>query len=130
MRVVVTGHRGYIGTVMVPLLLAKGHEVTGYDIDIYSRCDFVSGGSIVDVPAIRKDVRDAAPDDFKGVDLVVEAVYENPELKAKITKLAEAQIGPDAVMGSNTSTLPITDYHRIAIKIILHFFQAHISPRG
>ncbi len=71
MRVVVTGHRGYIGTVMVPLLLAKGHEVTGYDIDIYSRCDFVSGGSIVDVPAIRKDVRDAAPDDFKGIDAVI-----------------------------------------------------------
>jgi nucleoside-diphosphate-sugar epimerase len=71
MRVVVTGHRGYIGTVMVPLLLARGHEVSGFDIDIYSRCDFAAGGGIVDVPAIRKDVRDAVPADFKGVDAVI-----------------------------------------------------------
>jgi nucleoside-diphosphate-sugar epimerase len=71
MRVLVTGHRGYIGTVMVPLLLARGHQVTGYDFDIYSRCDFAAGGGIVDVPTIRKDVRDAVPADFKGIDAVI-----------------------------------------------------------
>lgn len=66
-------------------------------------------------------------DDFKGADLVVEAVYENPELKAKITKMAEAQLGDDAVMGSNTSTLPITGLaeasERPANFIGIHFFS-------
>ncbi|MGB3625300.1 MAG: 3-hydroxyacyl-CoA dehydrogenase NAD-binding domain-containing protein [Henriciella sp.] len=47
-------------------------------------------------------------EDFKGADLVIEAVFENEELKAKITEQAEAMLGEDAVFGSNTSTLPIT----------------------
>ncbi|MEZ5817616.1 MAG: NAD(P)-dependent oxidoreductase [Hyphomicrobiaceae bacterium] len=71
MRVVVTGHKGYIGTVMVPLLQARGHEVSGYDIDLYSRCDFAAGGDVVDVPWVRKDVRDARPEDFAGADAVI-----------------------------------------------------------
>ncbi len=40
MRVLVTGHRGYIGAVLVPLLLARGHEVHGLDSDLYRRCTF------------------------------------------------------------------------------------------
>ncbi|MDX2157747.1 MAG: SDR family oxidoreductase [Hyphomicrobiaceae bacterium] len=71
MRVVVTGHRGYIGTVMVPLLQAAGHEVTGYDIDLYARCTYPQGGAIADVPAVVKDVRDAEPADFLGADAVI-----------------------------------------------------------
>lgn len=71
MRVVVTGHRGYIGTVMVPLLQAAGHEVSGYDSDLYARCTFAEGGRIVDVPGVVKDVRDAVPADFKGADAVI-----------------------------------------------------------
>ena len=66
-------------------------------------------------------------DDFKGADLVVEAVFENPELKAKITKMAEEQIGADAVMGSNTSTLPITGLAEASARpenfIGIHFFS-------
>jgi 3-hydroxyacyl-CoA dehydrogenase/enoyl-CoA hydratase/3-hydroxybutyryl-CoA epimerase len=66
-------------------------------------------------------------DDFKGADLVVEAVFENPELKAKITKMAEAQLGETAVMGSNTSTLPITGLAEASVRpenfIGIHFFS-------
>ncbi len=66
-------------------------------------------------------------DDFKGADLVVEAVFENPELKAKITKMAEAQISESAVMGSNTSTLPITGLAEASARpanfIGIHFFS-------
>ena len=66
-------------------------------------------------------------DDFKGADLVVEAVYENPELKAKITKLAEEQLGEAAVFGSNTSTLPITGLAEASSRpenfIGIHFFS-------
>ena len=66
-------------------------------------------------------------DDIKGADLVVEAVFENPELKAEITKKAEAMLGDDAVMGSNTSTLPITGLAEASVRpenfIGIHFFS-------
>jgi nucleoside-diphosphate-sugar epimerase len=71
MKVLVTGHRGYIGTVMVPMLLEAGHEVTGYDSDLYERCGFAIGGTIAAVPGIRKDVRDVAVSDLAGFDAVI-----------------------------------------------------------
>ena len=46
--------------------------------------------------------------DLAGVDLVVEAVFEDPKVKAEAIAKAEAVIGPDCIFGSNTSTLPIT----------------------
>ena len=45
MRVFVTGHRGYIGTVLTPMLLEAGHEVFGCDSDLYERCTFDGGGT-------------------------------------------------------------------------------------
>jgi nucleoside-diphosphate-sugar epimerase len=69
MRVLVTGHKGYIGTVMVPMLLAEGHEVVGFDSDLYERSTF--GDGIVEVPTIRKDIRDAAAGDLKGIEAVI-----------------------------------------------------------
>lgn len=71
MKVLVTGHLGYIGTVMVPMLRAVGHEVRGYDSDLYRRCTYEVGGAIADVPAIMKDVRDATEQDFAGQDAVI-----------------------------------------------------------
>ncbi|MEM7493334.1 MAG: 3-hydroxyacyl-CoA dehydrogenase NAD-binding domain-containing protein [Pseudomonadota bacterium] len=66
-------------------------------------------------------------EDFRGADLVIEAVFENEELKAKITKDAEAVLSADAVFGSNTSTLPITGLakasERPANFIGIHFFS-------
>lgn len=66
-------------------------------------------------------------DDLKGADLVVEAVFENPELKAEVTKKAEAQLDDQAVMGSNTSTLPITGLAKASVRpenfIGIHFFS-------
>ena len=44
MRVLLTGHRGYIGTVMTPMLLQAGHDVVGLDSDLYARCTFAQGG--------------------------------------------------------------------------------------
>lgn len=71
MRVLVTGHLGYIGTVMVPMLLKAGHQVVGFDCDYYKKCTFVSGGGLAIVPHVRKDVRDATVDDFAGIDAVI-----------------------------------------------------------
>jgi 3-hydroxyacyl-CoA dehydrogenase/enoyl-CoA hydratase/3-hydroxybutyryl-CoA epimerase len=50
----------------------------------------------------------AAAEDLRGCDLIIEAVFEDREVKGRATQEAEAQIAEDAVFGSNTSTLPIT----------------------
>jgi len=71
MRVLLTGHLGYIGTVMTPMLLESGHEVVGFDSDLYSRCTFAAGGQISKVPAIRKDTRDVAAGDLADIDAVI-----------------------------------------------------------
>jgi nucleoside-diphosphate-sugar epimerase len=71
MKVLVTGHLGYIGTIMVPMLRAAGHDVTGYDTDLYGRCTYEAGGAIMDVPAVIKDVRDATEGDFAGQDAII-----------------------------------------------------------
>ena len=63
----------------------------------------------------------------KGADLVVEAVFEDEGLKAKITQAAEAVLGDDAVYGTNTSTLPITGLAKASKRpanfIGIHFFS-------
>src|SRR4051812_31089452 len=71
MRVLVTGHLGYIGTVLTPLLVRAGHEVVGLDSDLYGRCTFSHGGEICQVPTIRKDTRDAEIGDLIGFDAVL-----------------------------------------------------------
>ena len=69
MRVLLTGSRGYIGTVMGPLIAAAGHEVTGLDTDFYEACTFV--GPLPSIPSRRRDIRDVTPDDLRGFDAVV-----------------------------------------------------------
>lgn len=69
MNVLVTGHLGYIGTSLVPLLLARSHKVTGLDIDLYRRCTF--GGTIASVPNICQDIRDVQPADLQGFDCIM-----------------------------------------------------------
>ena len=69
MRILVTGHRGYIGARMVPLLLDAGHDVVGLDIDLYAGCDF--GEPLVEVPQHVLDVRDVEPRHCEGIDAVV-----------------------------------------------------------
>ncbi len=69
MRVLLTGHKGYIGTILAPMLLNEGHEVVGLDSDIFRRCTF--GDGIVDIPEILKDVRDVEAADLDGFDAVL-----------------------------------------------------------
>ncbi|MBV9340378.1 MAG: SDR family oxidoreductase [Acidobacteria bacterium] len=69
MRILLTGHNGYIGEVAGPLLRSAGHEVIGLDIDLFAGCDF---GQLPDrVREIRKDIRDATKADLEGYDAVV-----------------------------------------------------------
>ncbi|MFC4004136.1 3-hydroxyacyl-CoA dehydrogenase NAD-binding domain-containing protein [Prauserella oleivorans] len=69
----------------------------------------------------------ADPADFKGVDFVIEAVFESQELKHKVFGEIEDIVNPDAVLGSNTSTLPITGLaqgvRRQEDFIGIHFFS-------
>jgi nucleoside-diphosphate-sugar epimerase len=69
MRVLVTGHLGFIGTLMVPLLRRAGHEVVGLDTDFYAASTF--GDGIVAIPNIRGDVRDVEASDLAGFDAIV-----------------------------------------------------------
>ena len=69
MRVVVTGHDGYIGTVLAPMLRERGHDVLGVDSLLYGGCDF--GAPPAPVPSLRKDVRDLTVEDLRGADAVL-----------------------------------------------------------
>jgi nucleoside-diphosphate-sugar epimerase len=71
MRILVTGHLGYIGTVLTPLLLRRGHEVVGMDVDWYRDCTFGDPSAIADVPNIARDIRAAGADDLRGFDTVI-----------------------------------------------------------
>jgi len=71
MRVLVTGHLGYIGTVLTPMLLQRGHDVLGYDSDLYARCTFGPPDRIAAVPELCKDVRDVELTDLADMDAVL-----------------------------------------------------------
>ena len=71
MRVLVTGHLGYIGTVLVDQFLRAGHEVVGLDTNLYRECTFGSPDAIHAVPEIARDLRDLEPADLEGIEAVV-----------------------------------------------------------
>lgn len=69
MRVLVTGHTGYIGSVMLPVLTAAGHDVSGLDADFFRDCTLMPDA--VAVREIRRDLRDVEARDLEGIDAVV-----------------------------------------------------------
>jgi len=74
MKVLLTGHRGYIGSVLTPMLLDRGHDVIGLDSDLFSACTFT--GALSSVPALDIDVRDVAletlcTEQLAGLDAVI-----------------------------------------------------------
>lgn len=69
MRVLITGHKGYIGSVAVPVFRAAGHEVAGLDVDLYANCSF--GSEPETIPGICKDLRLLEKKDLEGFDAVV-----------------------------------------------------------
>ena len=69
MKILLTGHRGYIGAVAVPMLSAAGHEVVGLDTDLFAGCDF--GPHSPEIPEIRKDIREVTKADLDGFEAVV-----------------------------------------------------------
>jgi nucleoside-diphosphate-sugar epimerase len=71
MKLLVTGHLGYIGTRLVPLLLDRGHSVVGVDSDLYRRCTFGPEEAIHPVPLAVGDIRDIWMAHLEGIDAVL-----------------------------------------------------------
>jgi nucleoside-diphosphate-sugar epimerase len=69
MKILLTGHKGYIGAVAAPILRSAGHEVVGLDTDLFAGCDF--GAEVLEIPEVRKDLRDLERKDLDGFDAVV-----------------------------------------------------------
>ena len=98
-RVLVTGHRGYVGAVLTPMLLARGYEVLGVDSDLYHGCDFGGPGPAA-VPEVAGDVREIAGRDLAGMHAIAHlAALSNdplgdldPVLTAEINHAASVRL--------------------------------------
>jgi nucleoside-diphosphate-sugar epimerase len=98
MRIVLTGSRGYIGTVMAPMMVRAGHEVVGVDTDLYRRSTF--GAWRESIHTIQKDVRALESADLEGFDAVVHLAALsndplsdlNPQLTYEINHLASVRL--------------------------------------
>jgi len=100
MRVLVTGHNGYVGTVMVPMLIAAGHDVVGLDSNLYRHATFGDADGTQNVPALEKDIRDVEALDLEGFEAVIHLAGLsndplgdlNPALTLEINHLASVRL--------------------------------------
>lgn len=146
MKVLVTGHKGFIGTVMVPMLQSAGHEVVGLDSDLYRYCTY--GEPPVEVEEIIKDVRDVEISDLDGIDAIVHLAALsndllgnlNPELTMDINYRASVNLAKmakeigikrflfasscsmygaagDAVLDENADFNPVTAYAKSKVLV-------------
>ncbi|SFA98301.1 Nucleoside-diphosphate-sugar epimerase [Amycolatopsis marina] len=147
MRVLLTGHQGYLGTVMAPVLAAEGHEVTGLDSGLFAGC--VLGDAPADPPGHRVDLRDVTAEHLSGVDAVVHlAALSNdplgalaPELTYDINHSASVRLarlakdagvrrflyastcsvygasGGDGLVGEDAPLRPVTPYAESKVRV-------------
>jgi nucleoside-diphosphate-sugar epimerase len=102
LRVLVTGHNGYIGSVLVPILEGAGHDVVGLDTDIFEPCLFGEDGHRVE--SLQLDVRDVESEHLAGFDAVIHlaAVCNdpvgdlNPQATYDINHLASVRVAEKA----------------------------------
>lgn len=71
MRVLVTGHNGYVGTVMMPMLIEAGHEVVGLDTNLYAGSTFGDELDVSPFQEIEKDIREVEASDLEGFDAII-----------------------------------------------------------
>lgn len=102
MKILVTGHEGYIGCVLAPLLRQAGHEVVGLDIGLFVGCDFSDPGR--EFPAVQVDLRDVEPRHLEGFDAVMHLAAlsndplgdVNPQVTYDINHLASVRLAEAA----------------------------------
>ncbi len=140
MRVMLTGHDGYIGAVMSQCLLDAGHEVVGLDSHLFENCTF--GDYESPIPCLRLDIRDVGRDDLEGFDALIhlaaisndplgnlnpESTYDiNHRASVRLAKLAKqagvsrflyssscsvyGSASPDEVLAETAAFSPVTPY--------------------
>ncbi|GAA1013576.1 NAD-dependent dehydratase [Acrocarpospora pleiomorpha] len=99
MRVLLTGHQGYLGSVMAPVLTAAGHEVVGLDSGLFADC--LLGPAPAEGPSLAVDLRDVRPEQLADFDAVAHlAALSNdplgalaPELTYDINHHASSRLG-------------------------------------
>jgi nucleoside-diphosphate-sugar epimerase len=102
LRVLITGHNGYIGSVLAPMLEAASHEVVGLDSDLFAACTF--GPAEHEIESLRADVREVESEDLAGFDAVIHlaAVCNdpvgnlNPQATYDINHLASVRVAEKA----------------------------------
>jgi nucleoside-diphosphate-sugar epimerase len=135
MRVLVTGHKGYIGTLMVPMLLGAGHEVVGVDSDLFRRSTFTPG--IHDVPDVCFDLRDLERKHLDGFEAVIHLAGlsndplgdMNPQLTHDINHTASvrlAQLARDAGVSRFLYSSSCSSYGAAGEKLVDE--TAELSP--
>ena len=96
MRILVTGHDGYIGAVLVPLLLSAGHQVTGLDSFLFRGCDF--GPEPLPVDVVELDIRDVERQHLAGIDAVIHLAALSNDPLCEINPQSTWQINYEATI--------------------------------
>ncbi len=104
MRVLVTGHNGYVGSIMIPLLRKAGHDVVGLDTYLYEGATFAVPDESGEIPVIKKDIRDVTTQDLEGFEGVIHLAGLsndplgdlNPELTYEINHQASVRLAEHA----------------------------------
>ena len=103
MRILLTGHKGYIGAVLTRILLEADHEVHGLDSDLFRRCTF--GEPPPTIPESCKDIRDVEVNDLRGYDAILHLAglsndplgYLDPDLTLEINHRASVRLAKLAI---------------------------------
>jgi nucleoside-diphosphate-sugar epimerase len=146
LRVLLTGHNGFIGSVMWPMLKAAGHDVMGLDTYLFEACTF--GDAQPDLPSLRMDLRDITAAQLQGFDAVIhlaalsndplgnvnaECTYEiNHRASVRLAEMAKESgvprflyasscslygVAGDSILAEDAAFNPVTPYARSKVLV-------------